>query len=157
MIFYIYWIVFIFTVFIEWNTVHFRVGFSKLLYRVEQIRIVWLKITIYCIFIPWVAPQARRLPRIQEVGSSILFRGWDNLYCCTSGAHGALPCKEWGITTCQLDLPSLTPVSVDGCGRLQLWVTHWTTSVALLHVVDNYWPGKQWFTIVDSRLGNSLP
>ena len=28
-----------------------------------------------------------------------------------------------------LDLPSLTPLSVAGCGRLQLGVPHWTTTV----------------------------
>ena len=32
-------------------------------------------------------------------------------------------------TTSELDLPSLTPLSVAGCGRLQLGVPHWATSV----------------------------
>ena len=31
--------------------------------------------------------------------------------------------------TSQLDLPSLTPLSIAGCGRLQLGVPHWATSV----------------------------
>ena len=31
--------------------------------------------------------------------------------------------------TSELDLPSLTPLSVAGCGRLQLGVPHWATSV----------------------------
>ena len=31
--------------------------------------------------------------------------------------------------TSQLDLPSLTPLSVADCGRLQLGVPHWATSV----------------------------
>ena len=31
--------------------------------------------------------------------------------------------------TSQLDLPSLTLLSVAGCGRLQLGVIHWATSV----------------------------
>ena len=34
-----------------------------------------------------------------------------------------------GGATSQLDLPSLTPLSVAGCGRLQLEVPHWATSV----------------------------
>ena len=38
------------------------------------------------------------------------------------------PC-EWGGATSQLDLPSLTPLSVAGCARLQLGVPHWATSV----------------------------
>ena len=34
-----------------------------------------------------------------------------------------------GGVTSQLDLPSLTPLSVAGCGRQQLGVPHWATSV----------------------------
>ena len=37
-----------------------------------------------------------------------------------SGAQEVLPCKGWGVTASQLDLSSLTPLSVAGCGRLQL-------------------------------------
>ena len=40
-------------------------------------------------------------------------------------------------TASKLDLPSLTPLSVAGCGRLQLGVANWATAVALLQVVDN--------------------
>ena len=36
---------------------------------------------------------------------------------------------EGGGATSQLDLPSLTPLSIAGCGRLQLGVPHWATSV----------------------------
>ena len=35
----------------------------------------------------------------------------------------------WGGATSQLDLPSLTPLSVAVCGWLQLGVPHWSTSV----------------------------
>ena len=34
-----------------------------------------------------------------------------------------------GGATRQLDLPSLTPLSVVGCGSLQLGVPHWAASV----------------------------
>ena len=34
-----------------------------------------------------------------------------------------------GGATSQLDLPSLAPLSLAGCGRLQLGVPHWGTSV----------------------------
>ena len=34
-----------------------------------------------------------------------------------------------GSATSQLDLPSLTPLSGADCGRLQLGVPHWATSV----------------------------
>ena len=37
----------------------------------------------------------------------------------------------------ELDLPSLTPLSVAGCGQLQLEAAHWATWVTLLEVVDN--------------------
>ena len=40
------------------------------------------------------------------------------------------------LTVSQLDQPYLTPFSVADCGRLQLGVAHWTTSVALLQAVD---------------------
>ena len=41
---------------------------------------------------------------------------------------GVLPIRV-GAATSQLDLPSLTPLSVAGCGRLPQGVPHWTTSV----------------------------
>ena len=55
----------------------------------------------------------------------------------TSRAQGALPCKGWGVTASQLDLPSL-----DAIIHSWLWSTAtgscpWATSVALLQVVDN--------------------
>ena len=37
--------------------------------------------------------------------------------------------NEGGGATSQLDLPSLTPLSEAGCGRLQLGVPHWVTTV----------------------------
>ena len=53
------------------------------------------------------------------------------------GAQGVLPCVGWKETTSQLDLQSLTPLSVAGCGRLELRSPYWATSVAFLQVVDN--------------------
>ena len=47
---------------------------------------------------------------------------------CTRGAQGVLPMRVGGATS-QLDLPSLTPLTVAGCGRLQLGVAHFATSV----------------------------
>ena len=49
--------------------------------------------------------------------------------------------KSHGILndrTSALDLPSLTPLSLAGSGRLQLGTAHLVTSVSLLEVVDNY-------------------
>ena len=37
-------------------------------------------------------------------------------------------CRVGGAPS-QLDLSSLTPLSVDDCGRLQLGAPHWATSV----------------------------
>ena len=34
-----------------------------------------------------------------------------------------------GGATSQLDLPSMTPLSVAGCSRLQLGVSYWAASV----------------------------
>ena len=54
-------------------------------------------------------------------------RGCTDLYYAR-GAHGTLPMRVGGATS-QLGLPSLTPLSVASCGRLQLGVPHWATSV----------------------------
>ena len=42
-----------------------------------------------------------------------------------------------GVTASQLDLLSLTALSVAGCSRPATRVAHWATSVALLKAVDN--------------------
>ena len=44
------------------------------------------------------------------------------------GAQGVLPMRVGGATS-QLYLQSLTPLSVAGCGPLQLGVPYWATSV----------------------------
>ena len=41
---------------------------------------------------------------------------------------GTALCRVLGATN-QLDLPSMTPLSVADCGRLQLGAPHWATSV----------------------------
>ena len=51
-------------------------------------------------------------------------------------AKGEMPVKE--VTAGQLDLPSLTSLSIAGYGPLQLGVAYWAISVALLQVVDNW-------------------
>ena len=61
-----------------------------------------------------------RIPAVAELHRFIL--------CTRRGAQGVVPMRVGGATS-QLDLPSLTPLSVAGCGRLQLGVPHWATSV----------------------------
>ena len=39
-----------------------------------------------------------------------------HLHRAIRGAKGILLCVWWGVTTSQFDLPSLTPLSVAGCG-----------------------------------------
>ena len=51
-----------------------------------------------------------------------------HLHRAVCGAQGVLPMMVAGATG-QLDLPSQTPLSIAGCGRLQLGVLHWDTSV----------------------------
>ena len=58
---------------------------------------------------------------------------FESLWGCTDlyyarGAQGVLPMRVGGATS-QLDLPSLTQLSVAGCGWLQLGVPHWAASV----------------------------
>ena len=53
-----------------------------------------------------------------------------------------------GGATSQLDLPSLTPLSVAGCGRLQLGVPHWATSVDYCKwlIIDPTFCGRRFST-----------
>ena len=48
--------------------------------------------------------------------------------CNTWSSGGTALCRVAGATS-ELDLPSLTPLSVAGCGWLQLEAPHWATSV----------------------------
>ena len=57
-----------------------------------------------------------------KVAESVPGRGCTDLYCAR-GALGVLPMRVRGATS-QFDLPSLTPLSVAGCGRLELGVAH---------------------------------
>ena len=61
---------------------------------------------------------ARSIPAVAELHRFIL---------CTRRSGGTA--HVGGGCDSQLDLPSLTPLSVAGCGRLQLGVPHWATSV----------------------------
>ena len=71
-------------------------------------------------------------------GCTLQNRGCTDLFVlCASGAQGVLLCEGWGVTASQLNLSSLTPLCVDGCGQLELGAAHWATSVTLLQVVDN--------------------
>ena len=63
-----------------------------------------------------------------------------HLHRAIRGAQGVLPCVGWYVTASQLDLPSVTPLSVADCGRLQLGAPHWATSVTSLQVLDNWRP-----------------
>ena len=49
--------------------------------------------------------------------------------CNAWSSGGTALCRVGGATS-QLDLPSLTPLSVVGCGRLQRGAPQWATSVA---------------------------
>ena len=64
------------------------------------------------------------------IGCKIESRLWlscTDLYYAR-GAQGVLSMRVGGATS-QLDLPSRTPLSLAGCGRLQLGVPHWASSV----------------------------
>ena len=50
------------------------------------------------------------------------------IYTLHDSLIGVLLMRVWGATR-RLDLPSLAPLSVAGCSRLQLGVPHWATSV----------------------------
>ena len=48
------------------------------------------------------------------------------IYAVHQELRGYCPCMRVGLTASQLDVPSLTPLSVAGCG----WLCYWATSVA---------------------------
>ena len=84
-----------------------------------------------------MAAQAVRWPGIPKVAQSAVRRSLSaaNLVICSPHCtvqyvelRGYYPVLGGGATS-QLDLPSLTPLSVAGCGRLQLGAPHWATSV----------------------------
>ena len=83
---------------------------------------------------------------------SLLWLSCTDLYYAR-GAHGVLPMKVGGAGS-QLDLPSLIPLSVAGCGRLQLvdnWPTH---SVVLGSPLEGSWPWKTLLLSLQSVLGS---
>ena len=78
--------------------------------------------------------EAMPLPRVLWELSSIPGRE-THIFVLICSLHEALigvfPCKGWGVAASQLALPTLTPLSVAGWGRLQRGAAHWATSVAL--------------------------
>ena len=70
---------------------------------------------------PWTYVRA-----LVAAKSLMFFR--PRLHRAIHGVQGVLPMRVGGVTS-QFDLPSLTPLSVAGRGRLQLGVPHWATSV----------------------------
>ena len=66
--------------------------------------------------------------------------------------RGTALCRVGGATS-ELDLPLLTPLSVAGCGRLQLGAPHWATSVNYCRLIIE--PTHS--VVVDSPLGGSWP
>ena len=105
-------------------------------------------------FISWMAALAYPWTRVRApVAAASLAICRQRSHREISGAQGVLPMRV-GDAACQLDLPSLKPLSVAGCGRLQLGVPHWATSISLPQVVDN-WPPHS--VVVDSPVGGSWP
>ena len=78
----------------------------------------------------------------------------------TSGAAGDTALCSVGVTEYQLELESLTILSVAGCGRLQLGAAHWPTSAALLQVyliIDSSFSGSShWVAHSHRRLNFNL-
>ena len=60
-----------------------------------------------------------------NVAESIPGKGCTDLYCARGTHEGVLPMRVGGATS-QLDRQSLTPLSLAGCGQLQLEVPHYT-------------------------------
>ena len=111
--------------------------------------ICWIK--IYASWVGWFKREPCRIEDFIFVDASTTFRclypEWPHrqggcLTCCgctfeSSWVHWFIlftrrsggTAHEGGGATSQLDLPSLTPLSVAGCGWLRLRVPHWAASV----------------------------
>ena len=74
--------------------------------------------------------------RVPEAAASPVICG-PRLHRAIRGVQGVLLCVWLGATANRMYLPSLTPLSVAGCGRLQLRASLWAIAAALLQVVDN--------------------
>ena len=64
--------------------------------------------------------------KVSKIDSRLWLSRTDLYYA--RGAQGVLPMRV-GDATSQLDLSSLMPLSVAGCGRMQLGAPRWATSV----------------------------
>ena len=104
--------------------------------NINLIIIIIMLILFYkssCMYAPAVCTLSGRIGKVvasRAEGCKIKSPLWlscTNLYCAR-GAQGLLPTRMEGATS-QLDLPSLTPLSVAGCCRLQLGVPNLATSV----------------------------
>ena len=59
------------------------------------------------------------------------------------------------VTASQFDLQSLMPFFIANCGLLQLGISNWDNSLALLKYIDDNLPPET--VVVDSPLGGSWP
>ena len=75
----------------------------------------------------WTAVSSRGRDRGPVAAASLVICK-PRLHRAIRGAQGVLPMMV-GDATSQLDLPFLAPLSVAGCGQLQLGVPQWATSV----------------------------
>ena len=89
-----------------------------------------LSTVILCLTLDTLSDRIGKVVASHDDGCKIESRLWlssTDLYYAR-GAQGVLPIRVGGATS-QLDLPSLTPLSVASGGRLQLGVPHWANSV----------------------------
>ena len=69
------------------------------------------------------------------------------ILCMRGGDQGVLPMRV-GCATSLLDIPSLTPLSVAGCGRLLLGVRYWDILVNYYKylIIDPTFSGSRFST-----------
>ena len=66
----------------------------------------------------WPGLAFRRLRVRASLAAASLAICSPHLHRAIRGAQGVLHCVGWGAPARQLDLPSVTPLSLAGCGRL---------------------------------------
>ena len=117
-----------------WNNCRSRGGRGGCMIVRINVCLLYGRVQGYYQWIPWVAAPAVRWSGILKshvrggLSAASLVISARIAVCNTWSSGGTALCRVGGATS-QLDLPSLTPLSVAGCGWLQLGAPHWATSV----------------------------
>ena len=137
-------------------------------YIIQMRKRIWTKLFLFlcinlnCWRVIFLAKAQTLSGRIGKVVASYAYmQGWllaqaAPIYIMHDELKGYCP-WGWGLTATQFDLPSLTPLSVAGCGQWSI-----TTRSCLLSYFSSITASRHWYltpqtAVVDSHLRDSWP